>query len=77
MLTILMPVGVGKTQVTLKWLPRYTLFLAKLEEEGRPFLERASLDSSSKLSLTYDCNVSYYKNVYHSLSTLPVGIGNT
>ena len=41
------------------------------------FLEGASLDLSSELSLTYEGNVNHYKSVHHPLSTLLVGIGNT
>ena len=56
---------------------KYILFLAKLKGEKRPFLEGASIDLSSKVSLTYGGNVNHYKGVHHPFSTLPVGIGNT
>ena len=48
------------------------------QTEGRrkAFLEWTSIDLSSKLSLTCEGNVSYYKSVHHPISTLPVGIGN-
>ena len=36
-----------------------------------------SIDLSSKLSLTYGGNVTYYKSVHHPTPTLPVGTGNT
>ena len=41
------------------------------------FLEGASLDLSSELSLTYEGNVNHCKSLHHPLSTLLVGIGNT
>ena len=50
------------------------------QTEGRKkvFLEWTSIDLlSSTLSLTCGVNVNYYKSVHHSISTLPVGIGNT
>ena len=56
---------------------QYILFLSKLKEEGRSFLGEASIDSSSKLSLTYGVDINHYKSVLHPLSTLPLGIGNT
>ena len=57
--------------------PKYILFLVKLKGEERPFLEEASIDLSSKLSLTYGGNVNHYKSVHHPLSTPSMGIGNT
>ena len=62
---------------SLKWVPKYILFLAKLKVEGRPFLKLASIDLFSKLPLTYRGYVNDYESVHHPLSTLPVGIGNT
>ena len=55
------------------------VYSAPGQTEGRrkAFLEWTSTDLSSKLSFTYGDNVSYYKSVYHHISTLPVGIGNT
>ena len=47
------------------------------EVRGKAFLKWTSIDLSSKLSLTYGVNVSYYKSVHHPISTLPVGRGNT
>ena len=49
------------------------------QTEGRrkAFLERTSIDLSSKLSLAYGGNVNYYKSVHHPITTVPVGIGNT
>ena len=41
------------------------------------FLELASIDLSSKLSLTCEDNANYYKCVHHPIPTLPVEIGNT
>ena len=35
------------------------------------------IDLSSKLFLTCEGNISYYKSVHHPIPTLPVGIGNT
>ena len=60
-------------------MPNHILFLAKLEGEGKFFLEGASIDLSSfiQLSFTYRDNVNFYKSVRHPLPTLPVGIGNT
>ena len=51
-------------------MPKYTPFLTKLKREERPFLEGESVD-------LYGGNVIHYKNVHHSISTLPMGIGNT
>ena len=56
---------------------KYILFLAELKGEGRPFLEGASIDLPSNLSLTYGGNVNHYKSVSEPLSTLPMRIGNT
>ena len=36
-----------------------------------------SIDLSSKLSLTYGGNITYYKSVHHAVPTLPVGTRNT
>ena len=49
------------------------------QTEGRrkAFLERVSIDLSSKLSLKCGGNVNYYKSVDNPIPTLPVGIGNT
>ena len=49
------------------------------QTEGRrnAFLEWTSIDLSSKLSLTCEGNLNYYKDVYHLIPTLPVGIVNT
>ena len=47
------------------------------EWRKRAFLEWASIDLSSKLSLICGDNVNYYKSVDHPIPTLPVGIGNT
>ena len=55
----------------------YIVFLTKVKRERRPFLERARIDLSSKLSLTYGINVNHYKSVHHPLSNMPVRIGNT
>ena len=55
---------------------KYSL-LGQTERRKKAFLEGTSIDLSSKLSLTYEGNVNYYKRVHHPLSTLPVGIGNT
>ena len=38
---------------------------------------KASIDLSSKLSLTYGGNVNYYKSVHHPIPILPAGTGNT
>ena len=43
----------------------------------KDFLKWTSMDLSSKLSLTYEGNVIYYKSVHHPAPTLPVGTGNT
>ena len=40
-------------------------------------LEWTSIDLSSKLSLTYVGNVTYYKSGHHPTPILPVGIGST
>ena len=50
--------------------------LAKLLGEIRSFLEGESIDLSL-LSLTCGVNVTHYKSVQHSFSTLPVGIEKT
>ena len=49
------------------------------QSEGRrkAFLEKTSIDVSSKLSLKCGGNVNYYKTVHHPIPTLPLGIGNT
>ena len=49
------------------------------QTEGRRkvFLERVSIDLSSKLSLTCWSNINCYKSVHHPILTLPVGIGST
>ena len=51
--------------------------MVKLKEEKKTFLEWTSINLTSKVSLTYGGNVSYYKNVHHVLPTLHLGIGNT
>ena len=43
----------------------------------KDFLKLASIDLSSKLSLTYGGNVTFYKSVHHPTPILPVGTGNT
>ena len=43
----------------------------------KDFLKWISIDLSSKLSLTYEGNVIYYKSVHHPTPTVPVGTGNT
>ena len=40
---------------------KYILFLAKLKGEGRSFLEGASIDLSSRLSLAYEGNLTIIK----------------
>ena len=40
-------------------------------------MEWISIDLSPKLSFTCGGNVNYYKSVYHSIPTLPVGIGTS
>ena len=57
-------------------MPKSILFLAKLRGE-KSFLEGASIDLSSKLSLTCEGNVNHREGVHDPLSTLPVGIENT
>ena len=47
------------------------------ERRRKTFLEWTSLDLSSKLSLTCEGNVNYYKSVHHPIPTLPVRIGKT
>ena len=49
------------------------------QTEGRKktFLDRTTIDSSSKLSHTCGGNVNYHKSVDCPIPTLPVGIGNT
>ena len=56
----------------------YIVYSLPDQTEGRreASLEGASIDLSSKLSLTSGGNVNHYKSVRHSLSTLPVGIGS-
>ena len=49
----------------------------QVKGERRIFLKWTSIDLSSKLSLTYGDNVTYYKSVYHPIPTLLVGTGNT
>ena len=51
--------------------------LSQTERRSMAFLKEVSIDLSSKLSLKQGGNVNYYKRVHHSLSTLPLGIGNT
>ena len=63
--------------VAFKSVPKYIPFLTKVKGVGRTFLEGASIDLSSKLSLTYGGNVNHYKSAHHLFSTLPVGKGNT
>ena len=41
------------------------------------FLELTRIDLSSKLSLTCEGNVNYYKSIHHPIPTQPMGIGNT
>ena len=45
------------------------------EVRGKAFLKWKSIDLSSKLSLTYEGNVNYYKSVHHPIPILPVGTG--
>ena len=49
------------------------------QAEGRrkAFLECASIDLPSKLSLTGRGNINYFKSVHHPIPTLLLGIGNT
>ena len=47
------------------------------EVRRKAFLEWASIELSSKLSLTCGGNINYYKSVHHPIPTLSVGIGNT
>ena len=49
----------------------------QIEGRRKVFLEWASIDLSSKLSLTCWSNINYYKSVHHPIPMLPVGIGNT
>ena len=71
-------VGIGNTLETFK-----TNQLALLSNEcpskvrEKDFLKWTSIDLSSKLSLTYGANVTYYKSVRHPTPTLPEGTGNT
>ena len=58
--------GIAKSLIALKLVPKYVLFLAKLKEEGRPFLEGISTDLSSKLSLTYGGNLTIINKVLSS-----------
>ena len=51
--------------------------LGKTEGKRKVFSEWASIELSSKLSLTCGSNVNYYKFVHHLITTLPVGIGKT
>ena len=46
-------------------------------EKQALFLEEASVDLSSKLSVTYGAHVNHYKSVHHSLFTLLVRIRYT
>ena len=41
------------------------------------FVELTTIDLSSKLSLTCEGNVNYYKSVHHAIPTQPMGIRNT
>ena len=45
------------------------------EVRGNVFLKWASINLSSKLSLTYGSNVKYYKSIHHPIPTLPMGNG--
>ena len=47
----------------------------EVKGERRPFLDGASIDLSSKLSLIYGSNVNHYESLHHPLSILPVAIG--
>ena len=47
------------------------------EARKKTFLEWASIDLSSKLSLTFGGNANSYKSVHHPIPTLPEGTGNT
>ena len=40
------------------------------EDRGKTFLEWTSIDLPSKLSLTCEGNVNYYKSVHHPITTL-------
>ena len=60
-----------------KWVPKYILCLATLKVEVRTFwVDKHTIDLSSKLSLTCGDKVNYYKSVHHPIPTLPVGIGS-
>ena len=48
-----------------------------IEVRENNFLKWESIDLSSKLSLSYGGNVTYYKSAHHPTPTLPVGTGNT
>ena len=58
--------GIAKSLIALKLVPKYVLFLAKLKGEGRPFLEGISTDLFSKLSLTYGGNLTIINKVLSS-----------
>ena len=47
------------------------------EVRGKAFLKWTSRDLSSKLSLTYEGNLNYYKSVHHPIPTLPVNRGHS
>ena len=47
------------------------------EGSTETLLELTTIDLSSKLSLTCEGNVNYYKSVHHAIPTQPMGIRNT
>ena len=47
------------------------------EGKERLFLEKTSIDLSSKLSLTYETKLNHCESAHYPLSTVSAGIGNT
>ena len=49
----------------------------QIEGRRETLLQWTSIDSSTKLSLTCEDDVNYYKSIHHPIPNLPVRIGNT
>ena len=54
---------------SFRWVPRYTLFLAKLKGKGRPFWSGKALTNPLKYNLKCGSNVNYHKSVHYPIPT--------
>ena len=62
---------------SFKWVFQVYFIPGQTKGRRKTFLERTSIDLSSKLSFTCGRNVNSYKSVHHPIPTLSVGTENT